>query len=200
MSDHYYSTVPQSDRDEHTFETVLRGINMRFTTDAGVFSKRHVDRGTRLLVESIPLPTEGTILDLGCGYGAIGLTLACLRPDLNVVMVDVNARACELARRNAVTNGVLNVSVFHGDGLEGVREEGPFAAIVSNPPYRAGKKVVFSLLKDAHFRLHPGGYLAVVGQTKQGIKSVKSHLQQVFGNVEDVAKQGGYRVLIAYRR
>lgn len=200
MSDHYYTPMPTTPSDEKYFDIVLRGVPMRFTTDSGVFSKHQIDRGTKLLIENMPLPDAGTVLDLGCGYGPIGLVIAKLRPKIKVVMVDVNERACALARRNAVQNDVVNVTIFAGNGFEPVHDKAPFAAIVTNPPYRAGKKIVYSLMEQAMNYLVPEGKLVVVGQTKQGIKSLKGHLEQLFGQVEEVAKEGGYRVLAAMRR
>lgn len=197
--EHYYSDAPSSKSDERILEAVLRGQSLRLITDAGVFSKGRVDRGTRLLIESSPLPSGGTLLDLGCGYGPVGITFARLRPELHVAMVDVNRRAVELSTRNAILNQVQNVSVCIGDGLASVAEGRMFSGIYTNPPYRAGKQVVFGMISDAFNRLEPGGLIAAVGQTKQGIKSLGRHIESIFGNVQEVAKEGGYRVLVAFR-
>ncbi len=198
-SDHYYSDAPSSKSDERRLKTVLRGQTLTLMTDAGVFSKGRIDRGTRLLIESAPLPSAGTLLDLGCGYGPVGLTFARLRPQLRVVMVDVNHRAVELARRNAELNRLENVKVAAGDGFATLDDGMHFTGIYTNPPYRAGKQVVYGMVDAAYERLEPSGLLAVVGQTKQGIKSLARHIESRFGSVQEVAKEGGYRVLVAVR-
>lgn len=199
MADHYYTARPRSKSAERTIEATLCGLSLRFITDAGVFSKGHVDPGTRLLIEAAPLPDAGAVLDLGCGYGAIGIAVAKLRPDLRVVMADVNERAVSLARRNAALNGVAGVDVRLSDGFAGLEPDLRFQAILTNPPYRAGKERVYGLVAGAKERLEPGGLLVVVGHNKQGVKSLKKHMQVVFGNAEDVAKEGGYRVVASRR-
>lgn len=196
-ADHYYTPLPSAASEERTVEARLRGVHLRFVTDAGVFSKKGIDKGTQLLIEHVPLPETGRVLDLGCGYGPIGITLAKVRPDLDVVMVDVNARAVLLAERNAALNGVANVRIEQGDGVAFLEQEGAYAAIVSNPPYRAGKRIVFGLVEAAFERLEQGGGLTLVGQTKQGVKSLAKHVEKLFGHVKVLAKDGGYRVITA---
>lgn len=199
MAEHYYTARPESKSAERTIEAALCGLSLQFITDAGVFSRGHIDPGTRLLVEAAPLPDEGALLDLGCGYGVIGIAAAKLRPRLRVVMVDVNERAVALARRNAALNGVPGVDVRLSDGFAGLESGMHFRAILTNPPYRAGKELVYQLIADAKERLEPGGLLVVVGHNKQGVKSLKKHMQDVFGNAEDLAKEGGYRVVASRR-
>lgn len=177
----------------------LRGVELVLTTDAGVFSRGRVDPGTRLLIEAMRLPEAGPILDLGCGYGPIGLTAAKLRPDLEVHLVDVNERAVALARRNAAANGIRNVRIVQGDGFAPFPPEMRFAAIYTNPPYRAGKAAVYAMAQQAHERLLPGAFFACVGRTKQGVKSLARHLETLFAEVREVEKGGGYRVLEAIK-
>lgn len=195
--DHYYSVDPRVDHDIREIHEEIRGVPLVLQTDAGVFSKGRVDRGTRILLEAVPLPTSGPILDLGCGYGPIGITLAKLMPDTPVYMSDPNRRAVDLARRNAERNGALNVRAFEGEGYTPFPEDLRFGAIVTNPPFRAGKRVVYALVSDAPSRLLPGGSFTCVAQTKQGAKSLRAHLEAVFGNVRELEKEGGYRVLNA---
>ena len=110
---HYYTNNVDAHSDEKSFNYRLRGYDFRFTTDVGVFSKKEVDFGSRLLIESFTVPeVEGDILDVGCGYGPIGLSLAKSYENRNIHMVDVNHRALELAKRNAKNNNILNVSIY----------------------------------------------------------------------------------------
>lgn len=139
---------------------------------------------------------EGKILDVGCGYGPIGLSLAFSYPDKIVEMVDVNSRAMELARENALSNNIHNIKVYESDCLDQV-ESKEFAAIVTNPPIRAGKQVVHKIFEQSYHHLVAGGSLWVVIQKKQGAPSAMDKLEQIFGEVEVVEKKKGYYILVA---
>lgn len=195
--DHYYTSDPQADHDLREIHEEVRGVSLTLWTDAGVFSREKLDFGSRLLIETVPLPREGPILDLGCGYGPIGITLAKLLPHVLVCMSDPNRRAADLAERNAERNGAANVQVYVGEGYAPFPEEMRFGAIVTNPPFRAGKRVVYGLVDGAPGRLVPGGTFTCVARTKQGAKSLRAHIESVFGNVVELEKEAGYRVLHA---
>lgn len=191
---HYYTNNVNARSDEKDFAYTLRGHKLKFTTDIGVFSKRDVDFGSRLLVESFTVPeVDGNILDVGCGYGPIGLSLAKSYPNRNVHMVDVNQRALELAKKNAMNNGVENVMIYESHCYEGVDDR--FAAILSNPPIRAGKKVVHAIIEEAKGYLVENGELWIVIQKKQGAPSAKEKMEQVYGNCEMVDRDKGYFIL-----
>ncbi|MGN7386241.1 class I SAM-dependent methyltransferase [Sporosarcina sp. SAFN-015] len=197
MSEHYYSKNPTVKSDPKEWQATLRNNRLRFKTDAGVFSKGEVDFGSRLLAEAFTLPTvAGDVLDVGCGYGPIGLSIAASFPDRNIQMVDVNERAMALANENAELNGIRNVSVYASDALSAVEADG-FAAILTNPPIRAGKETVFKIYDGAFSKLAFGGELWVVIQKKQGAPSTMAHLTEIFGNVETVEKKKGYFILKA---
>lgn len=197
MAEHYYSKDPKVKSEPKERIATLRGKTLEFTTDAGVFSKGDVDFGSRLLVETFVMPeVEGDVLDIGCGYGPIGLTVAVSYPDRKVHLVDVNERALALCARNAERNGITNVTIYPSDALSAV-EAGGFSAILTNPPIRAGKETVFSFYDGSFDRLGAGGQLWVVIQKKQGAPSSIKHLQELFGNVEVVAKKKGYYILKA---
>lgn len=192
MSEHYYAKNPKVKSEPEIWSTSLRGNNMRFQTDAGVFSKNDVDFGSRLLVEEFVMPkVEGPVLDIGCGYGPIGLSIALSFPERIIHMVDVNARALMLSRGNAERNAVENVKVYESESLIAVEEDG-FAAVLTNPPIRAGKKVVFSFYEQAFSKLQSSGELWVVIQKKQGAPSTEKYIREIFGNVETVDKKKGY--------
>ena len=197
MSEHYYSRDPKVKSDPKEWSSILRGITLRFKTDAGVFSKGEVDFGSRLLAEAFVLSeTGGAILDVGCGYGPIGLSLAASFPERSIHMVDVNERALALAAYNAGQNGIGNVKIYPSDALSAVTEVG-FAAILTNPPIRAGKETVFKFYDGAFSKLGSGGELWVVIQKKQGAPSTIDHLNELFGDVETVVKKKGYYILKA---
>ena len=197
MSNHYYTKNPETESKEASWTFPLRGREFRFISDSGVFSKKTVDFGSRLLIETFRLNEEvaGDILDVGCGYGPMGLALAYAYPARLVEMVDVNERAMSLARRNAEANNIRNVKVYESNTYDQVPEERQFAAIVSNPPIRAGKQVVHRILSEAHTHLLAGGTLTVVIQKKQGAPSAEQKMLDVFGNVEIIARDKGYWII-----
>ncbi|HOB34718.1 MAG: class I SAM-dependent methyltransferase [Firmicutes bacterium] len=191
--DHYFSTEPNVPHDVRTIHYSPRdGVTLTFVTDAGVFSRQRVDYGSHVLISALP-PLTGRILDLGCGYGPIGISLARLNPGARVLMVDTNRRAVALAQKNIRANGVANARALVSDGFAAV--EGLFAAIVSNPPIRAGKKVIYPLFRQSRDFLTPGGSLWLVIQKKQGAASAVALLQEIFGNCTVTEKSRGYWVL-----
>lgn len=193
MSEHYYTENPRSAHDERQIEVKALGRTLRFTTDAGVFSRDGLDRGTEVLLNALP-ELEGRVLDLGCGWGAVGVSLGAKDPGLEIVMTDLNARAVELARRNLLQNGV-RAEVLQGDGFAPVT--GTFDAIVTNPPLRAGKAVIYGLFDRARDFLNPGGSLYVVIRKQQGAPSALRHLQEQYKTAGVVDRGGGFWVIRA---
>lgn len=168
-------------------------------SDEGVFSKRGIDPGTRLLVEAFQSPqTAGPLLDVGCGYGPIGMVLAKENPSRNVVMVDINERAVNLAHQNVKHNGILNVKVFQSNLFEQV-EESNFAAVISNPPIRTGKTLVYELFEKAYEHLAEGGEFWTVVRKQQGAASAFKKLQAIFPDVTVVHKKKGYVIMKGIR-
>lgn len=193
MSDHYYTSKPKADHDRKVWETQLKGQVFRFVSDAGVFAKSGVDYGSRTLIEAMEIPKGAQVLDIGCGYGPIGLTAATLVVHGHVTMIDVNSRAVELARENAALNKVDNVTVLESD-LFGALGEQKFDVALTNPPIRAGKETVHAIFEGASERLKQGGTLWIVIQKKQGAPSALRKLESLFTKVEEVTKDKGYRI------
>lgn len=196
MPQHYYSRQPETKHDRRVIETVLRGKKFRLVSDSGVFSKGDVDYGSKVLIEAMEIPEGASVLDVGCGYGPIGLTAAALAPAGHVTMVDINQRAVELARENARSNGISNVTVLESDVLQAVKGQ-TFDVVLTNPPIRAGKAVVHAIFEQAHEQLRDGGSLWVVIQKKQGAPSAMSKLEGLFTKVEEIGKDKGYRIFRA---
>lgn len=136
MSQHYYSQQPEARHDRRSIDTELRGKRLRFTSDAGVFSKGDIDHGSRVLIEAMEILEDAKVLDVGCGYGPIGISAAHLASKGHVTMIDINSRAVELARENAQHNGIRNVTVMESDVLSAVEGQ-TFDVILTNPPIRA---------------------------------------------------------------
>jgi 16S rRNA (guanine1207-N2)-methyltransferase len=199
VSEHYYSKNPSAKHDEQTIQARLRGRAYTFTTDAGVFSREGVDFGSRLLIETMELAPNAEVLDVGCGYGPIGLAAAHAAPEGHVVMIDINERAVELARRNAEKNGIRNVTVLQSDLFEQVKGR-RFDAVLTNPPIRAGKETVHRIFAEACEALKPGGSLWVVIQKKQGAPSAFAKLETIYSDVQEVNRDKGYKVFRARRQ
>lgn len=190
---HYYTDNRNlaTNRKEHSFR--FSGHQYHFTTDNGVFSKTQVDYGTLVLLEAIIQQSlEGRILDLGCGYGVISVVLKTIYPSLDVTSVDINPRAIELTQLNCDQNGVKS-TILVSDGFSQLKES-TFDAVITNPPIRAGKKVIYGMFDDAYEHLNNGGKLIAVIQRKQGAESAIKKLEDLFGNCTVVSRDRGYWV------
>ncbi|BAD85696.1 ribosomal RNA small subunit methyltransferase C [Thermococcus kodakarensis KOD1] len=188
---HYYSEEPSTPLKTKTIEVCVRGHCFKFITASGVFSFGRLDRGTELLIESMVLQPGWRVLDLGCGYGPIGIVAS--RFVDYVVMTDVNRRAVSIAKKNLKINGVRNAEVRWGSLYEPVAGE-KFDSIITNPPVHAGKEVLREIVINAPRHLNDGGYLQLVIKTKQGAKYIKSLMDETFTEVRELAKGSGYRV------
>ncbi|WP_424769145.1 class I SAM-dependent methyltransferase [Paenibacillus sp. sgz302251] len=198
MSNHYYSQSPDVKHNRHIHEVSLRGFSFRLVTDAGVFSKSGVDYGSRVLIDALELEPNAKVLDVGCGYGPIGLTAAKLVSQGQVTMIDINERAVELSKENAILNGISNVTVLQSDVYEAVNAM-QFNAIITNPPIRAGKTIVHQIFEEGYHLLEKGGSMWVVIQKKQGAPSAKAKLESLFGEVIEVTKEKGYHIFRAIK-
>ncbi len=179
-----------------TFSVKILNTTLTLSTDHGVFSKNKLDFGTRVLLENLPLNEfEGRVLDVGCGYGPIGLYLASTT-DCQVDMCDVNRRALHLAKMNAKANH-LSVSIFESDCYSNVTEK--YHVIISNPPIRAGKKIVYEILMGAKNHLISGGMLFCVIHKDQGAKSTISELKKLY-DVTILEKNKGFFVIKCINR
>ena len=168
-----------------------------FLTDNGVFCKDHVDAGSQLLLETIERhgPLGERVLDLGCGYGTIGIVLKKLYPNSAMTMAEINPRSLELAQENAQRNEV-EVRCVHSDVYSGV-EGNTFTDIITNPPIRAGKNVIYNIFEEAWNHLADQGTLWVVIRKQQGARSAVTKIKEVFGNCDIIHKEKGYFILKA---
>ena len=195
MNDHYYTRDPRSASRPAECAFTYRGIDLTFRTDAGVFSRGEVDTGTRVLLEALPEEMHGEILDLGCGWGVIGISIARKWPETRVTMADVNTRALELSRENAKRNRA-EVICAESDGMAAFQGK-TFDAVVTNPPIRAGKQVIYRMFADAAEALKPDGALYLVIRKQQGAESCIRYLQTIYASVEKLDRSGGFWVLKA---
>ena len=191
MSKMYYAEMPDAAHDIHDLKVALLGLGFHLYTDAGVFSKKMVDYGSQVLLNALDLERGKNLLDVGCGYGPLGISLAKVQ-GVQSTMIDINSRAIDLAKKNAERNGVV-AHIFQSNIYENVSEK--FDYIISNPPIRAGKKVVHEIIEGAFDHLNQGGSLTIVIQKKQGAPSAKVKMENVFGNAEIIRKDKGYYIL-----
>ena len=197
MSEHYFTARPGSAQDLRPLSVRLAGTDLDLVTAGGVFSPDRVDLGTQVLLREVPDPPErGDLLDLGCGWGPISLSLALLSPGARVWGVDVNERSRDLLRRNASAAGADNVrAVLPGDVPPDVR----FAALWSNPPIRVGKAVLHDMLRQWLPRLLPGASAYLVVQRNLGSDSLHRWLDETLGpdgfEALRIASAKGFRVL-----
>ncbi|MDK1717181.1 class I SAM-dependent methyltransferase [Dellaglioa algida] len=200
MTNYYFTKNPDVIHDEKEWTFELLNNEFKFTTDNGVFSKKTVDFGSRVLLNAFAQQEiiAGNILDVGCGYGPIGLAIAKDQPERQIDMTDVNELALELAKKNAEINKIINVSIFESAAYDNVTKT-DYATIVTNPPIRAGKNVVHDILSGAFDHLKVGGQLFAVLQKKQGAGSAQKKMTDVFGNCEIILKDKGYYILMSVK-
>lgn len=193
----YFTKNPTTKNEVYKFDWNIGKDKFYFYTSNSVFSKKGVDFGSMLLIETVVKENEkfsGSILDLGCGYGPIGVTVAKLLENAKVTMSDVNERALELSKMNAKENKVEGrIKIINSESFENIKES--FNMILTNPPIRAGKDVIFSFYEGAYDHLKEGGKLYVVIQKKQGAPSTKAKLESLFGNCVIAEKKSGYFIL-----
>ncbi len=194
--EHYFAALPKSPAKLGIIRTTLRGKTFEFLTASSVFSKKRVDLGTRLLIEAMTLPEKGTVLDVGCGYGAVGIAAAASDPRLHVIMMDVNARAVRLARKNTRKNKVHNAEVRCGYLYEPVKDS-MFNCVLSNPPVSAGMETVKAIITQAPTVMAENASFHMVVRSKIGAKTLPPVFNQAFGNCQVLARKSGYRVLMA---
>ena len=197
MGEQYFEEEPAVASDRRTVRLALPDVTLDLVTDAGVFSKEDVDPGSKLLLLEAPeLSPSGNLLDLGCGYGALAVTMAARAPEAEVWAVDVNRRAVELTAENARTNGVDNVRAVTPDA---VPADVRFATIWSNPPIRIGKPALHDLLREWLPRLDAGGEAILVVHKHLGSDSLAAWLTQEGWAVDRLKSRMGYRILSVTR-
>ncbi len=178
---------------------LLNDTKYTFISDNGVFSKGEVDYGSIALLKILLKQNfTGNILDIGCGYGTIGLILAKNFPECNFLLSDVTIRACALARENKKSFGVKNVEIIESDIFQNIDKN--FDYIVTNPPIRAGKKVIYSIFEQSYHHLNQNGSLFIVIRRSHGAESAQKFIHSVFENCELLKKDKGFYVYCATKK
>ncbi len=196
MSEHYYTETPLSDVKIFTIKPLIHHHHYHFDTASGVFSYKKIDRGTELLLKLMEIPSEALkILDMGTGYGVIGIVIAKENPQTHVTMIDINQRAVWVARQNITHNNIANAKVHWGNFYEPIKKElQSYDVILTNPPLALGHKPIIEFLLETPHYLKTDGYFYLVIRTKQGAKKISQKMNAIFKNVELLGIQGGFRV------
>jgi len=194
---HYYTDNKSLPSNQKSFTYYFDNKEFTFTTDNGVFSKERVDYGSDLLIRNVYKRDLGNnILDLGCGYGPVGIIVKAFNPDTDVHAVDVNSRAVELTKLNSKINKTdINAIVCEDITTLGIT----FDTIILNPPIRAGKKIIYDLYDKSHECLKSGGSLYIVIQKKQGADSSYKQLKSIFKEVTILDRSAGYHIYQAIK-
>lgn len=175
----------------HVFKATVNNVDLEFKTDSGVFAKDGIDLASKMLVEETECKTGQKILDLGCGYGFIGIYFA-KKYLVDVVMIDISSKACELAKINANLNKI-EAKIINFDSIPAGEKD--FDLITLNPPIHAGKQVIFGMYNDAFRALKSGGKFNIIINKKHGYASHKKELEAIFSSVEDIRKDKGFHIL-----
>lgn len=194
---HYFENDDSVISEPATITYDFQGQHLTYTTDHGVFSRQRLDYGSRVLMDAIDIGDAKSMLDVGCGYGTMGIALKSVHEDLQVLMTDVNKRAISLAKENIKCNNLEGIDVIESDVYENVHDT--YDLVISNPPIRAGKKVVSAIISGSYDHLNEGGRLVIVIQKKQGAPSAKKLMEDIFGNATVINREKGYYILQSYK-
>lgn len=191
---HYYQNDPNLKSNPKEVYYDFRKEKIKLLTDSGIFSKERIDFGTNLLLNILPDSLDNLdILDVGCGYGIIGLSVAKRYKKSRVELIDVNERAIEIAKENAKINNITNAKIYLSDAYESVDHF--FDVIITNPPIRAGKVVVHKIILGSVNYLKDNGKIYLVIRKSQGAPSLIKEMEKVFSKVEIIEKKNGYYIL-----
>lgn len=189
---HYFTFDGSLKPDERKISYNFAGRSYVFTTDSGVFSKEHIDPATEILLTNLP-PLKGSLLDLGCGYGCIGIMLSGAY-SLELTQADINPRALELTKRNCEENGIVS-HIVESDCFSNI--EGSFDTITLNPPIHAGKAVTYRMFAEAREHLREGGRFYIVTLKKHGAESTFDFLSGIYKKCDIIYKKKGYYLIAA---
>lgn len=191
---HYYSKEQDSEFIPFTFKAKASGLELEFWSAAGVFSKDELDFASRLLIENAEIKKGDSVLDLGCGIGIIGIFLKKLHPTIKLTLSDVNQRALDLTSMNLKLHkmeaGIADSDIYR-------KIKGTFDIIVTNPPIAAGRETCFKIIEGAKEHLNKGGSLQLVARHNKGGRALGEHMKEVFGNMTELVKKGGFRVYLS---
>lgn len=192
---HYYTAKPASELKIRKIKARLREKELEFYTGSGVFSPKRIDPATELLINKAEIPAKGKILDLCAGYGPAGIAIKKAFPETEMFLTDINERAVQLAKKNAIRNNV-KMQIEAGNLYEPYKDE-KFDAILVNPPMAAGRDTCYKIIEEAKTHLSEKGTLQLVARHQKGGKQLEKKMEEVFGNVKAIAKKSGFRIYLS---
>ncbi|MBI4738452.1 class I SAM-dependent methyltransferase [Candidatus Woesearchaeota archaeon] len=193
---HYFSEKQDSSFVPKKITVSVAGLRFELFSAKGVFSKRELDPGSKVLIESAVVASGARTLDLGCGYGIVGISIKKKCPSVDLSLSDVNERALRLTRMNLELHR-MKAKVIHSDGFSNIGE--CFDVILLNPPQSAGKDVCFRLIKESFSHLCSGGSLQLVARPSKGGRTLAYNMKDVFGNASVIGKRGGFSVYMSVK-
>lgn len=198
---HYYTEKPSSKSEIKEIKLDFLDKKFTFFTDNGVFSKNKIDFGSELMIKTFLnhfKEKNGSFLDIGCGYGPVGIIIKTFLPGLDIYLTDINERALSLTEKNLNINNIEDFHIIKSDIFDNISDN--FDCILSNPPIRAGKNTIFKIYSEAYTHLNSNGSFYCVIQTKHGAKSTFKKLNEIFGNCETLTIESGYRILYSRKK
>ena len=201
MTDHYFSKKPSCVFRRESFIVRVNDIEIPLQSGSGIFSMKELDFGTKLLIEHAQIPkVSASILDLGCGYGIVGIALKKKFSEINVTMCDVNERAVKIAKENCSNNHV-EAELYISDLYSHPQlHHKTFDVILTNPPFSAGKKLCIEFIKQSYSHVNKGGFFELVAPHNKGGESLKRVMLETFGNAGELAKKSGFRVYMSVKK
>jgi 16S rRNA G1207 methylase RsmC len=191
---HYYSEDQDTPLKPFRITVKARGERLELWSGNGVFSKQELDEGTKLLIDQCILELGWKVHDLGCGIGVVGIVVKRIEPSCEVVCSDVSRRAVELTQKN-IKELKLEIRVLQSDGYAAIPDR--FDTVLFNPPYVAGREVIYRLMDEAYEHLEAGGMLQLVARHNKGGETLKKRMIERFGNCDDSRRAKGFRLYIS---
>lgn len=192
--EHYFTKTPKSELKIFKIKDKIKNKEIEFYTASGLFSAKSIDKGSKLLIEKCIIKDNWKILDLGCGYGIIGLSLKLLYPKLEITFSDINERATQITNKNLKLHNI-KAKIIQSNCFENIREN--FDSILLNPPQTAGRELCFKMIEESKSYLKNNGLLQIVARHNKGGKELSKKMFKVFNNVKETAKSSGYRIYVS---
>jgi len=196
-NDHYYTENPKSKLILYKIDVLIKNEPFSFYSATGIFSKKKLDNGSRLLIETAQIKKKAKILDIGCGSGVIGIYTALKNPGCEILLSDINKRAIEIAEKNIKFYSLDNAKAMHSDLYSSFDDT--FDIILSNPPQAAGKDICFGIIDGAYDHLNKNGTLQIVARKKKGGESLRKHMEKKFGNARAIARGSGFQIYLSVK-
>lgn len=197
---HYFIDKSHRKEDYFKYTAEFNGTKFLFNSVDSMFSKDGLDEGTRVLLNTVlkKYSLFGDVLDLGCGIGSIGIILKHNFPEISIDMIDINNTALLLAKQNCEANNVVANNIFYSNLYENIDKKYDF--IVTNPPIKVGKEILFGVVSGAKEHLKNNGEIVLVIRKNHGQESMKKHMEEVFGNAEILKRDKGYYIMRSIKK